>query len=279
MKQKIFILNCLLIISFSTYSQNLNQSIQIDKYETENGEKFTIHSHILNQDKEIFIGLPKNFNDSTNYPMILVLEGEVVFETFAPVTRLMAEVNEIPECIVVGIPFYNKHLEYAPKISQHPESGNADKMLEFYSVELFPLLDSLYNCGKDRILWSHSALGGIFCTYALLGPDGQFNGILSSSPSLKWMPDYVDKENAFEELAKKDKVFYYLTFGSDEGDNYMGDMYDKVKKFKQRLEKEAPSNLIWKYQLNENNNHLTNALETYSDGLILYFKEMNNYKR
>ena len=275
MKQKIIILTYLLINSLIGYSQNyLDQPLRIDKYETENGEKFIIHSKILKQDKEIFIGLPKKFNDSTDYPVILVLEGEVVFETFAPLTRLMAEVNEIPECVVVGIPFYNKHLEYAPKISAHPESGNADKMLEFYRIELFPLLDTLYNCRKDKLIWSHSALGGIFCTYVLLGPDSQFNGILSSSPSLKWMPDYVDKENAFEELAKKDKVFYYLTFGSNEGDSYMGDMYDKVKKFKERLENEAPDNLIWKYQLNDNNTHFTNAIESYSDGLLLYFNEM-----
>lgn len=275
MIQKIIVLTYLLINSLIGYSQNyLDQTLRIDKYKTENGEKFIIHSKILNQDKEIFIGLPKNFNDSTDYPMILVLEGEVVFETFAPVTRLMAEVNEIPECIVVGIPFYNKHLEYAPKISAHPESGNADKMLEFYGEELFPLLDSIYNCRKDRLIWSHSALGGIFCTYVLLGPDRQFNGILSSSPSLKWMPDYTNKENAFEELAKKDKVFYYLTFGSNEGETYMGEMYDNVKKFKERLENEAPENLIWKYQLNENNTHFTNAIETYSDGLILYFNKM-----
>jgi len=186
----------------------------------------------------------------------------------------MAEANEIPECIVVGIPFYNRHLDYAPKISAHPESGDADKMLEFYRIELFPLLDSLYNCRKDKILWSHSALGGIFCTYILLGPDEQFNGILSSSPSLQWMTDYVDKENAFEELAKKDEVFYYLTFGSNEGDVYMGDMYEKVKKFKQRLENEAPENLNWKFQLNENKNHFTNALVTYMDGIILYFNLM-----
>ena len=275
MKQKIIILTFLLISSIGGFSQiDFCSPLRIDKYKTENGEKFVIHSKILNQDKEIFIGLPKNFNDTTDYPMILVLEGEVVFETFAPVTRLMAEVNEVPECVVVGIPFYNQHLEYAPKISIHPESGNADKMLEFYRKELFPLLDSLYNCRKDRLIWSHSALGGIFCTYVLLGSDKQFNGILSSSPSLQWMSDYVDKENAFDELAKKDRVFYYLTFGSNEGDTYMGEMYGRVKKFKERLEKEAPNNLIWRYQLNENNNHFTNAIETFSDGLILYFNEM-----
>ncbi|MCK5465653.1 MAG: hypothetical protein KAI95_21640, partial [Bacteroidales bacterium] len=68
--------------------------------------------------------------------------------------------------------------------------------------------------------------------------------------------------------------FYYLTFGRNEAEAYMGDMYQKVQEFRQRLENEAPDNLIWQYQLNENNNHFTNAVESYIDGLILYFKLM-----
>lgn len=147
-------------------------------------------------------------------------------------------------------------------------------MLDFYREELFPLLDSLYNCNKDRLIWAHSGLGALFCTYLLVGPDRQFDGILSSSPSFKWMTDYVDKENAFEELAKKDKIFYYLTFGGNEGEPHMGEIYDRTKKFKERWENEAPDNLIWKYELSENNNHFTNAIETYSDGLLMYFNEM-----
>ncbi len=275
MKIKAIVLTLFLVCCVLSYSQNsFRNPLRIDKYETTNGERFVIHSDILNQDKEIYIGLPQNFNDSTDYPMVLVLEGEVLFETFAPLTRLMAEVNEIPECIVVGIPFYNQHLEYAPKISMHPESGNADKMLEFYKKELFPLIDTLYHCNNHRLIWAHSALGGIFCTYLLLGPDTQFDGIISSSPSLKWMPDYVDKKNALDQLSKKDTMYYYLTFGSNEGPDYMGEMYDKVKVFKDRLEKEAPKNLIWKFQLNENNNHFSNAFETYSDGLMWYFNQV-----
>lgn len=275
MRKHVIISTLVLMYATVCFAQNaVNEPSNVGKYITTNGEKFTLHSDILNTDKEIYIGLPENFNDSTEYPMVLVLEGEVLFETVAPLTKLMAKVNEIPECVVVGIPFYNKHLEYAPKISAHPESGNADKMLEFYKKELFPLLASRYNCRKDRIIWAHSGLSGIFCTYLLLGPDKQFNGIISSSPNLKWMTDYIDKENVFEELAKKDKMFYYLTFGSNEGDDYMGNMYTGVKKFRDKLEKEAPKNLIWKYQLNENNNHFTNAIETYADGLILYFNEI-----
>ena len=246
MKQKICLAIILGIFSIHSFSQDdAKNPLNIEKYLTENGEKLLIHSSVLNQEKEIYIGMPADYNDTSEYPLVIVLEGEVVFESFAPVTRLAGQMNEIPPCIVIGIPFHNKHLEYAP-----------------------------YPCTSDRIIWAHSALGGIFGTYLLIGQDNQFTGIISSSPALKWMTDYIYQENIFKETAKKGKLFYYLTFGSNEAEAYMGDMYQKVQEFRQRLEKEAPDNLIWQYQLNENNNHFTNAVESYIDGLILYFKQM-----
>ena len=248
--------------------------MEYEKYLTENGERLVIQSRILNQERDIFAGLPAGFNDTTEYPLVILLEGEIVFETFAPLTRLAAQVNEIPPCIVIGIPFQNKYLEYAPVIRAHPGSGFADTMLQFYRQELFPFLESRYSLSGDRIIWAHSALGGIFGTYLLIGPDEQFTGIITSSPALRRMNEYMEKEEIFEETARKGKRFYYLTFGSHEAEAYMGDMYQRVEAFRQRLEEEAPDNLIWKYQLNENNDHFTNAVESYIDGLILYFKLM-----
>ncbi|MFC2112923.1 alpha/beta hydrolase [Bacteroidota bacterium] len=275
MKQ--ILLFTLITMVYGSYAQESEPvHINPEDYKWENTEKFILKSDVLSQEKEIYVSLPENFNDSTKYPVVLVLEGEILFETFAPLTRLMAEVNEIPECLVVGIPLYNKHLEYAPKISKIPESGNADKMLEFYKTELFPVLEANYNCNDQRILWAHSGLGGIFCTYLLVGPDRQFSGILSSSPNLKFLQeDYLTKENVFESVKGKGKLFYYLTFGSNEDEAYMGRMFQQTKELKERLENEAPENLVWKYRLYEGNNHFTNAIETYMDGLILYFNLMD----
>jgi predicted alpha/beta superfamily hydrolase len=275
MKLGLSVFSLLVVWSVLCFSQDdPHNSQEIKRFLTEDGERILMHSKILNQEREFFIGLPDHYNDTTGYPLVFVLEGELLFESFAPLTRLAGKMNEIPPCIVVGIPFQDKYLEYAPVIAAEPESGFADTMLQFYRKELFPLLDSLYRCTNDRIIWAHSALGGIFGTYLLIGPDTQFTGIISSSPALRWMKDYMSQDDIFKETAKKGKIFYYLTFGSQEEEAYMGDMYQQVQDFKQRLEKEAPDNLIWRYQLNENNNHFTNAVESYLDGLILYFKLM-----
>ncbi len=265
----------LILLCYHGFSQEVISYNITGKYTTVNGDRLTLESSVLQESKEIFIGLPSNYSDTISYPIVLVLEGEVLFETFAPLTKLMAEVDEIPECIVVGIPFYNEHLDYAPKINSVPESGNADKMLQFYKVELFPLLESLYSCSDKRVIWAHSGLGGIFCTYLLLGPDNQFNAILSSSPNLKWMTQYTENDEVFKEVARKENLFYYLTFGGDEGVEYMSEMYNHVERFKKILEDKAPNNLNWVSELKENNNHFTNAIETYMEGLKLYFDSID----
>jgi hypothetical protein len=88
------------------------------------------------------------------------------------------------------------------------------------------------------------------------------------------MNDYLDKDDPFNELSKKGKIFYYLTFGGNEAEAYMGEMYRNVQELSTILELGAPDNLIWSYRLNENNNHFTNAIETYIEGLIFYFEVM-----
>lgn len=233
----------------------------------------SIKSEILDVEKEILISLPESYTESYTYPVVIVLEGEVLFETLAPLTKLMAKMNEIPECIVVGIPFYNQHMEYAPHINGIPESGNADKMLKFYNDELFPLLETKFRCSEDRIIWAHSGLGGIFCTYLLLGPDDQFSGILSSSPNLKWIQQYIVPTDAFRLVSEKENLFYYLTIGSEEIEGESAEMYKYVSEFRDKLTESAPENLNWHYRLYNQNNHFSNAIETYMDGLMLYFKE------
>jgi predicted alpha/beta superfamily hydrolase len=272
MFKKVPFLLSLLLFSPNCFSQSIQHSKSI--LHSDGREKLTIESLVLNESKDIFIGLPDKLHDSIRYPLIVILEGEILFETISPLTKLMAEVDEIPNCIVVGIPLLNKHLDYAPIISTIPESGKADRMLNFYRLELFPLLDSMYNLTDDRLIWAHSGLAGVFCTYLLLGPDNQFSGILSSSPNLRWIQEYINKENPFHLLSKKKKVFYYLTFGGKEAEAYMGEMYQQVQAFNEKLILEAPENLIWRYQFNDNNNHFSNAIETYMEGLITYFDIM-----
>lgn len=271
MKQNVIILTLLLINCVKGFSQ-------IDSKDIHSGEKIIMYSKVLNYNPEIYIGLPANFNDTTTYPVIVLIDAEWLFPAFSGITKLMGQMEEIPNCIVVGLKlndsFKDYGMEFAPKITGVPQSGHADKMLDFFSKELFPFIASKYNGSKERIIWGHSAPGGLFCIYLLLGSDEQFSGIISSSPNLRGNQEYINAENAFDKLSQKDTTFYYLSFGTNENEMFMGAMRQQVQEFKAKLDKEAPKNLKLVYRDNENSNHLTNALKSYIDGIKLYFEMM-----
>ncbi len=270
MKHKAIFLMSFLFYSIIVFSQ-------IDSIDILSGKKMTMSSKVLNYNPEIYIGLPANFNDTTVYPVIVLLDAEWLFPAFYGITKLMGQMEEIPDCIVVGLTlndsFNDYGMEFAPKITGIPQSGHADKMLDFFSKELFPFIESTYSGSKERIIWGHSAPGGLFCTYLLLGSDEQFSGIISSSPNLRGNQEYINAENTFEKLSQKDTTFYYLSFGTNENEMFMGKMRQQVLEFKEKLDNEAPRNLRWIYRDNENSNHLTNALKSYIDGIKLYFEK------
>lgn len=267
----------LLFISFILIQVSVS-SAQTDSLKIIAGERIAVTSKILDYDPEILIGLPANFNDTTSYPVVLLLDAEWLFPAFSGLTKLMGQMEEIPECIVIGIPLHKSFkdygMEFAPKITGVPNSGHADKILEYFSKEFFPLVDSRFNGTGKKLIWAHSAPGGLFCTYLLLGQDKQFSGIISSSPNLKGVQEYINSENAFDNLSKKDTTFYYLSFGTDEAKIFQKRMHPQILEFKAKLENEAPDNLKWIYRNNEHNNHFTNAIESYIDGLKLYFEMM-----
>lgn len=271
MKKSLLILSIILILPLKTFSQ-IDSSLIIA------GEKMVIPSKILNYNPEIYLGLPENFNDTTSYPVVVLLDAEWLFPAFSGITKLMGQMEEIPKCIVVGIPlsdnFKDYGMEFAPKITGVPQSGHADKILEYFSKELFPFIKTNYHGSEEKIIWAHSAPGGLFCTYLLLGSDNQFSGIISSSPNLRGVQEYIATEKPFDKLSKKDTTFYFLSFGTDENEMFMKGMYKQVQELKEKLENKAPKNLKWIYRDNEHKNHFTNAIESYVDGMKLYFDMM-----
>jgi predicted alpha/beta superfamily hydrolase len=269
MKRKLMVLAILSVQVSASYAQAGSSTIIA-------GKRITISSEILDYDPEIHIGLPDNFSDTTAYPVIMLLDAEWLFPAFAGITKLMGQMGEIPECIVVGIQmndsFEDYGMEFAPKISGVPNSGHADKILDFFSKELFPFIESTYNGTGSKIIWAHSAPGGLFCTYVLLGQDRQFSGIISSSPNLRGVQEYIQSEESYHTLSQKDPTFYYFSFGTEEEEMFREGLHPQILEFRDILENRAPDNLVWIYRSNEHNNHFTNAIESYIDGLKLYFE-------
>lgn len=234
------------------------------------GRRIWMASNVLGESRELYIHLPESYNDSLRYPLILVLDAEVTFKSFAAITELLGDLGLIPPCVVVGLPIHGRHLEYAPVVEGVPDSGDIGKMLVYFSTELFPFLASHYSLTQDRVLWAHSALGGFFATYVMLRSPSTFTGIIATSPSLRWIWDYVDTEGAFEAWQENDSVSYHISYGGLEiaEDEQMNNLSNAIRTI---LESKAPKNLDWHFSINENRNHDTNGLVGFMNGLIQYF--------
>src|SRR5690242_9460625 len=96
------ILLCLLaLVSHAVAAQESAQQIAI-------GQKFTLHSEVLKEDRPYWIYLPPSYNDSqlgkARYPVVYLLDGNAYFHAGTGVVQHLAAVNRIPDMIVVGIP-------------------------------------------------------------------------------------------------------------------------------------------------------------------------------
>src|SRR5688500_7699081 len=64
----------------------------------------SIHSDILNEDRELTIRLPRNYKPDTKYPVMYVLDGGSQDARMANTAEILAAAGYAPEVIVVGIP-------------------------------------------------------------------------------------------------------------------------------------------------------------------------------
>ena len=169
----------------------------------------TIESAKLGETRELKIQFPRgyNANDSTKYPLFIVLDGDYLFEAVAGNADYYSYWEDMPGCIIVGINQYDKRYNdcmYSEQNSLPIETGA--NFFEFIGMELIPYLERTYKTGSFRVAVGHGETAN-FINYFLLKPNPLFKGYVAISPELApKMLDYIP-----EILGKiQTKIFYYL---------------------------------------------------------------------
>ena len=131
------------------------------------GQRHLIKSKVLNENRFIDISLPEHYHlasDKKNYPVIVVLDGQFMFNSVSGVVKHLSSVDRMPESIVVSLPNpVGKRYDYAPNLyvngslnwgdTGKVEFGDKhEKLIEFFKQELFPFIDSHYRTVKFRTL-------------------------------------------------------------------------------------------------------------------------------
>lgn len=174
-----------------------------------------VTSEILGTSRQIKVQLPRNYeaNLEKSYPVIVVMDGDYLFEPVAGNVDYYSYWEEMPQVIVVGINQVDSRDDdtYYDDVSYLPSDTGAG-FFEFVGLELMPYLDQNYRTSSFRIAVGHD-LTANFMNYYLMKDPALFQGYISLSPDLS--PNM--EERLVARLgAIEQKLFYYLATGTDD---------------------------------------------------------------
>lgn len=192
----------------------------------------TFQSRKLNSSRDLKIQLPQNYDPSSNlkYPVIIVFDGDYLFEPVVGQVAFQTYFDKMPESIVVGLVqgkdrFYDS---YHDEVTGLPIEFGA-RFYEFISTELIPYIDRNYKTSKFKVAVGHDLMANfmnafllkddlIFKAYVNLSPD--FKGEMGENVSsrLKWL---------------KEDVFYYMVTSSEDVVPLRNGILDADQKLKQ----------------------------------------------
>lgn len=186
----------LLIIGFSIFVQQFAtcQTNQANEFLQKVGALDSIYSESLKEHRAFYIQLPANYNPNKNekYPVVYVLDGEVLLPTVNNVLGFYSG-GFTPEMVIVGISNTNNRTRdlTTSKINEkygmpfNEENGEANNFSKFIETELIPYIEKKYPVTTFRTLIGHS-YGGLFVLYTLIHHPQLFSNYVAIDPSLDW---------------------------------------------------------------------------------------------
>ena len=222
----------------------------------------------LNENREITIGLPASYatNKDKKYPLLIVLDGDYLFDPFQGALNYGAYWDDLPEVIIVGIN-QNKNNERETDCAVDATTGLPDekgnKFFEFIGMELVSYMEKKYRIAPFKIIAGHDFTAG-FLNFYLYKERPLFDAYISMSPEL---PVAMEK-NIPDRFAILEQSIYYYQSTAD------GD----VKKMQTRIrELDAAAKTISKPNINyhfdefKGSSHYSLVLHSIPNALYQFF--------
>ncbi|WP_299393050.1 alpha/beta hydrolase-fold protein [uncultured Gelidibacter sp.] len=197
-------------------------------------------SRKLNSTRDIKIQLPKNYDPESDlkYPVILVFDGDYLFEPVVGQVAFQTYFDKMPEAIVVGLVqgkqrFYDS---FHDEVSGLPIEFGA-KFFEFITLELMPYIDRNFNTSKFKVAVGHDLMANfmnsfllkdepLFKAYINLSPDFKGKMVENVSNRLKWL-----KEDVFYYMVTSDKDIAPIRSDIKNADQELQQLDNKALKY------------------------------------------------
>lgn len=152
-------------------------------------------STILGENITIAVSVPFGYNGSTDtYPLMLALDGNVMFGMASEVPRLMAFERSAPPMVVASVMYADMSKWFAGRQRDyHSANEGAATFLAALRKEILPFIEANYRINpNDRALYGHSS-GGLFAVFVAAEAPDVFCRILATSPSLEEEPAWAEE--------------------------------------------------------------------------------------
>lgn len=220
-----------------------------------------IDSASLGEARDFWVSLPDAYHESgEKYPVLYMMDGEFNFNSGQiGALRHAAQMGEIPEFIVVGIPNTDRSQDIFPEPVTFRDGskagGRADRYLDFILKELIPHIERNYRTEKLRVLYGTSNMG-FTAVYALFRNPELADYYIAASATLR-LPFF---------LAKRDQLLGDFKGGKRKlalvmGENDYPTILSQNGELKEACDSIAPAGLSCRFKVIENAGHVpANAL-------------------
>ncbi|WP_405384573.1 alpha/beta hydrolase [Maribacter sp. LLG6340-A2] len=156
------------VISYSQVSQEIFESFK------------------LQERRDVQYYFPENLDDTKKYPLIIVLDGEYLFEQVVASSKFYSQFHGMPQSIVVGINQSENELRFED-CAFDPDNGlpseKGKSFYEFIGMELIPYLDLNYSTAPFKMIVGYDITAN-FENYWLFKDNSIFDAYICISPTL-----------------------------------------------------------------------------------------------
>lgn len=268
--KKVLLPLIILLAVFSSYAQHSNADLK----------HISIESKILNETREVYVSLPKEYEKgNVKYPTLYLLDGLYNYSYLSAAVNMLSKEGRIPQMIIVCVenknrmkdmtPTYSPYEYFGDSTEYNKETGQALKFLNFIDKELGLHIDSAYRTSDFKILSGHS-FTGLATLVALLDTKDYFDAFISVDPSVWWDKQYIvnhAKQYNKKNITTEKKLKLYIG-GSVSGDIQQKPLLEIIKVF----EKSPSVDFASKIYTDES--HLSVPYPSQYDALKFIYKDM-----
>lgn len=248
-------------------------------YNHTSNDVHVIHSRVLNQDRLIYIHVPKLDSADINKPLpvLYLFDGENHFHILSAYIEYLMHWQVIPPIMVVGIVSVDRVKDLTPTNSllnfdgevdsTYKTSGGNEQFLNFIQQELMPYIEATYKTSPFKIFAGHS-FGGLTAINCLLTRPDMFDAYIAISPSLWFGNKYVLRlaEQKLPKLPMRDKKMFYSVGNED------GTFRDDLLKFDKLVKQNKLKTVKHEYKYYPAEDHMTELIPAYYDALRFVYK-------